>query len=123
MRMIEIQEILDKISYLRADGEYVHFSFFFLPEMYLQVSAMADDTDTGIKCRQRGRKWKLSQFMTKTEIVRVAWNAVQAFEFHEMQERFKYKGKAIFNSHIDADALAGISDKIDARDPVLMEEV
>lgn len=121
MKLIEIQEAIDRCFYARPDGEYVRF-YFNINEMYLQIHVKVDDTDTGIKSMQRGRKWKLSKFMTKTEIIRVAWNAVQAFEFHEIQERFKYKGKAIFNAHIDADVLVGISDKIDAREPVLMDE-
>jgi hypothetical protein len=120
MRFIEIADILDKIQYQMSNGEYVKFKFLFDENLaYLQIRANLEDNETGVKSLQSGRKWILSQHMTKTEIVRTAWKAVQAFEFHEMEERFKYKGKAIFNGHIDVDELANVAERVDVRTPVV----
>jgi hypothetical protein len=41
--------------------------------------------------------------------------AVLRAEEHEALESFKYKGKAVFNRHIDVDALLGEADVVDVR--------
>lgn len=72
---------------------------------YLQIQFMAPDNFTGKPERQFCRKWLLSEFMTATEIVRTAFLAVGQAERHEMEENFKYKGRDIYNSHIDVGVL------------------
>lgn len=54
------------------------------------------------------RKWQLSNYMTKTEIVRTCHLAVIQAEIHEASELFKYKGIAVFNTHRDIDELAAL---------------
>lgn len=53
--------------------------------------------------------------MVKSEVVATAMKAVLAAEEHEARELFKYRGKAIFNPHIDVDALAGVCEKVETR--------
>ncbi len=55
--------------------------------------------------RQHCRKWLLSEWMTPTEIVQTVWAAVVRAEIHEAAETFMFKGKDIFNTHIDVEAL------------------
>jgi hypothetical protein len=114
---------LAEVSCTRADGEPFSFLVKRVNESvddrhyYLQVSVMAPDTRdiTGPKLEQRGRKFLLSEFMTVTEIVRTAWKAIEAFEVHELQERFRYRGKCIFNSHISVESLVMVGDDVDVR--------
>jgi hypothetical protein len=72
---------------------------------YLQIQFVAPDNFTGKPERQYCRKWQLSEWMTKTELVRTAFLAVLQAERHETEETFKYKGADIFNSHLNVDAL------------------
>ena len=84
---------------------------------YLQVRFKAPDTmapDDAIE--QRGRKWFLSEHMTKSEVVQTALCAVLACVEHEAREEFRYIGKPIFGPHFDVDALWGICDRLDQRE-------
>lgn len=70
---------------------------------------------------QHGRKWILSQHMTKSEIVSTAFKAALTAEEHECREGFRYKGKKIFGPHFDVDVLTEIAGKkvnLDLRDKV-----
>lgn len=78
---------------------------------YLQIIFEAPDNFTGNMERQYCRKWLLSVHMTKTELVETAWKAVRMAEEHEAREQFKYKGQAIFNSHISVDKLCELCEK------------
>lgn len=68
--------------------------------------------------RQSCRKWILSQWMTKSEIIQTAFKAVLAAEEHETREKFKYNGRAIFGPHFDVEqlyCLCGDPDSLDVR--------
>ncbi len=74
--------------------------------LYLQVhDNQATDNTTGLDYRWSGRKWALSEHMTRTEIVKTALKAVMSAEEHETLENFKYKGISIFDPHINVDDL------------------
>lgn len=76
--------------------------------MTLQVEFAAPDLDDMHErriIRHRGRKWRLSYHMTKSEIVQTALMAVLAAEEHEAREQFKYRGRAVFGPHFDVDDL------------------
>ncbi len=64
-------------------------------------------------CRQPhkvlgGRKWFLSPYMTKSEVINTAFMAALAAEEHECREFFKYNGQPIYGPHWDVDKLAGL---------------
>jgi hypothetical protein len=74
--------------------------------LYLQVYCPHDfDNDTGQEVSWTGRKWMLSPYMCKNELVNTAFAAVERAVIHEMREKFKYRGEAIFNTHLDPDKL------------------
>lgn len=77
------------------------------PEMYLQVTAWrGDNVDRKApKGWVRGRKWRLSRHMVRSEVVQTALKAILTFEEHEIRERFLYRGRAIFDPHYDIDQL------------------
>lgn len=64
-----------------------------------------------------GRKWRLSPYMTRSEIVQTAFMAVLACEEHEAREAFKYMGAAVFGPHFSVDALVQLCEqgKLDVR--------
>jgi hypothetical protein len=85
--------------------------------IFLQIQFMAEDHTPKevIIERQFCRKWQLSTHMSRTELVRTAYKAVRAAEVHELQEKFKFRGVAIYNPHIDVDALYRVADEHDRR--------
>lgn len=108
MNLIEIKKFVAKnISYkdwefyIGSKGETV----------YVQIRFDAPDHDNPTKIeRQHCRKWQLSEWMTRTEIVQTCWAAVVRAEIHEAAETFKYKGADIFNTHISVDELVELCD-------------
>ena len=74
-------------------------------DLYLQVTFSSPCTVTGEKEEQFGRKWRISKYMTKSEVVLTAFKAVLAAEEHECRERFRYRGEAILGPHFDVDSL------------------
>lgn len=72
----------------------------------LQVSFYATCSKTGVRALQKGRKWRLSYFMTKNELVNTCFLAVKTCEEHEFRELFKYSGQSIYGPHFNVDLLA-----------------
>lgn len=68
-----------------------------------------DDWEQGLPREQRGRKWYVSSHSCRQEIVGVCWAAIKAACLHEAAEGFRYRGRAIFNHHIDPDVLMGVA--------------
>lgn len=84
--------------------------------LYLQVQFIAPDSVTGIPEHQYCRKWYLSPYMTKQEVVRTAYKAYEGAVLHEMQEKFLYRGRQIYNPHTNVDSLWEVANEIDKRD-------
>ena len=64
---------------------------------------------------QKGRKWVLSQHMTKSEVVATAFKAILTAEEHETRENFKYRGAPIFHPHYNVDILVEVYHNEDRR--------
>lgn len=100
----------------------VHYKdwFFYLGHdegrSWLQVKFLAPDAATGAGVVQAGRKWFLSEHMTRSEVVQTALKAVLTAEEHEARERFAYRGKRIFGPHINVDALHEVCSELDVRE-------
>lgn len=73
--------------------------------IYLQAKFPEQDIVTGKWEAQHTRKWLLSPFMTKSEIVQTAFKCCLTSMEHIAREKFKYRGKRIFGPHFDIDAL------------------
>lgn len=63
----------------------------------------------------KGRKWYVSPYSTKSEVVQTAFKAVLTALEHEVREAFLYKKKPIFGPHYDVDALVHVCDQKDVR--------
>jgi hypothetical protein len=75
---------------------------------YLQVEANDKCARSGNTITWRGRKWFLSPFMSKSEVVQTALKAVLTALEHEARERFLYRGQPVFGPHFDVDRLADL---------------
>lgn len=82
---------------------------------YIQIRQESTCNRTGKPYNEGGRKWDLSQHMTESEVVLTAWKAYLTFIEHEAREQFHYKGKKIFDPHIDVNALLEACEKISRR--------
>lgn len=92
-------------------------------QIYLQVVELNGiDNVTGEQIQWSSRKWFISPHMAVSELVRTAYKAVQTAMMHELDEKFKYKGVAIYDPHRNVDLLveiAGRNDAVDDRENML----
>ena len=98
MTKVELEDILKLVTYKEG------FSFV-VGEDFIQLKELTICNRSGEPYLSKGRKWKWSQFMTKSEVVTTALKAVLQYEEHEARENFKYKGLSIFDPHYDVDKL------------------
>ena len=113
----EIREVVEAISYkpgwsfrvepLDDNGHY------FIQVCVDETADAARDIKTGVVSGWRGGKMLVSQHMTRNEIVRTAHKAVVSAEMHELDEHFRYRGRAIFNPHLDPDQMVGFAGKLE----------
>ncbi len=68
---------------------------------------------TGLPAPWRSGKLYLSKHMTRQEIVGKAFSVIKSAEGHEMREWFRYRGRSIYNPHLDPDALWDIAGAAD----------
>jgi len=66
-----------------------------------------------------GRKYYLSDYMTKDEIVKTAYVAFESAVQHEVMEGFTVDGIVLFNPHINFEELLKVSQKEVKRDEVV----
>lgn len=117
--MTSPESAFNNLRCIRADGEPYHFCLVrrghgnsqYLA-LYVWVMTPCNHDITGPKVRQEGREWLLSKKACVNEVVHTAWKAVEAFEMHELRERFKYRDRSIFNSHIQVNALLGVAEMV-----------
>lgn len=77
---------------------------------YIQLEATTDDsTGAHEPVTWKSGKRYLSPHMCRQEIVGACFALIRDAEEHEMREWFRYKGAAIFNPHLDPDALAELA--------------
>jgi hypothetical protein len=105
------EEIIDIVGLCRAPGMYIRVhqdpSSTMPPRMYLQVGGTcADARDPRKEIKWAGRKWFLSQHMTRSEIVQTAFKAVITAMEHEVREGFTFRGEPIYGPHWDVELLA-----------------
>lgn len=78
---------------------------------YLQVQGICCDARTGQPYQSNGRKWRLSPYMTRSEVVQTCLKAVITYTEHEVREAFKYRNVPIFDPHYDVDELYELRSK------------
>ena len=75
----------------------------------------------------KGRKWRLSPYMTDGEVVATAWLALLTYQEHEAREQFTFDGVSVYDSHIDVHELVrlrkdhptgGLKERTPGRPPI-----
>lgn len=82
--------------------------------MWVQVGVTEEaeisfDPIAGERVPWRGAKHYLSPHMCRQEIVGTVFHAIERAELHEVHEWFRYRGRSIYNPHIDPDVLVGVA--------------
>lgn len=113
MDIIGISEITSKITYKPGWSIALHVEGVFGNGDRPYIQVVVDETAEAALCPFSGKRegWKggkkyLSYHMCRQEIVGAVLGAFKDAEMHEIHEWFKYKGRAIYNPHLDPDALA-----------------
>jgi len=110
----EFSAIIAEITY--KPGWYFRVGYDDYTRMWIQVGVTEEaeisfDPIEGKKVTWRGAKHFLSEHMCRNEIVSTVFHAIERAEMHEVKEWFRYKKRAIFNPHLDPDALASLAGK------------
>lgn len=113
MTWLNFMSIIGKITY--KPGWYFRTG---LEEgrMWVQVGVTEEaeisfDPIAGKKVPWRGAKHYLSPHMCRQEVVGTVYHAIERAEMHELSEWFRYKGRSIYNPHLDPDVLAEVASK------------
>lgn len=110
----EIRNLLKRIGIKLFDKEFkIRCEIdnkFDAGRIFIQVIYNAKCNKTGKEQGWHGRKFYLSDHMTKDEIVKTAYTAFKSVIEHETMESFKIDNKILFNPHINFEELLKISD-------------
>ena len=117
----EIQEILDRVQF--KDRDFILLT----PEsgeIFLQMQYWDEDVHTKEPQRQHCRKFRLSRYMTTSEIAQTCFKAVMTSQEHIAREFFTYRGEAVYCPHYDVEKLVELrrqDDVLDVRAPIPVE--
>ena len=103
------------------DVQYLDWKFnIYLDETrpIMQIECDGICNVTGKPMKWKSRKWFLTPYMTKSEIIQTAFKAVLTAQEHEVREQFKYCGLSVFDPHYDVDELV----KLRANSEVALDE-
>lgn len=76
---------------------------------YIQVTFIDKCEFSGEEEIQACRKWMLSYYMCDTEVVDTAFAAIKRAMEHEVNEKFKFAGRRVYNPHRSIYSLIEIS--------------
>ncbi len=72
---------------------------------FLQLGHHRVDTVSGATGMGKGRKWYISRWMTKNEVVQTALLGAIMMAEHAVREAFRYRGHVIYSPHLDPEEL------------------
>lgn len=112
-KWLEVVQIITSITY--KPGWYLRNGID-NGRMWVQIGVTEEaeisfDPIEGKKVPWRGAKHYLSPHMCRQEIVGTILHAIERAEMHEVHEWFRYKGRSIYNPHIDPDVLVEVASK------------
>jgi hypothetical protein len=111
----DIQSIVRQVS---LHGPLAGYSFIIRDThggIVLQATYLEADILTEVPEAQVTRKWLISPYATKSEIVQTAFKCILTSMEHRIREHFQYRGKRVFGPHFDVDDLYAICDRLDRR--------
>jgi hypothetical protein len=108
VKSLEKSLTLGQIEKALADVKYKDCSFNaeeVAGGFHLWITGLEDDTYSGQRELQQGRKWFVSQHCKKSDVIRTAFKAVSTWAEHEAREAFQYKDVRVFSPHLNVDQL------------------
>jgi hypothetical protein len=75
----------------------------------LSIEFQVPHEATGKPVVKRSRKWRMSETITKSELIHTVFMAVMNAMEQEVREQFVYRGRAIFSSSLNVESLHRIS--------------
>ena len=95
------------IAQVLADVSFEGYSFEVggMLRFWIRAHFPAPCSVTGEPITQATRKWYVSAFACKNEVVQTALKCVLTSVEHEARENFRYRGKPIFGPHFNIEAL------------------
>lgn len=108
--------LLERVHSLIKLIEYpgIDFEIFVNADGLVVIYCVAEliDNERGVLSKQKGRPWLLWLTATDQDIVQTAFKAVLTFEEHEIREKFKYRGEAIYAPHFAPDDLVDLVERV-----------
>lgn len=102
-----MQELVDLCSFEAYTFDVLTYG----KAIYVRGRYLEADIVTGKMEQQHTRKWLLSPYATRSEIVQTVFKCVVTSLEHRAREGFQYKGRRIFGPHYDVDALWALCSK------------
>lgn len=111
--MMSVQQVIDIVDRIEFPGHefylgaLTHNHAGMPTHLYIQLRFNAPDSqgDGLVEREWHGRKWYVSLHSTEGEIIQTCLKAVITAMEHEAREKFTYKGVALFQPHINIEAL------------------
>jgi len=107
----EIEIILNDV-YIRdtfTDGRFLLYDE--ADRVLVQIRFMATNHMGGPLVEQKCRKWTVSRYSTKSEIVQTAFKAAMSAVEHELRENFRYRDHPVFSPHFNVDAMVTLCEE------------
>lgn len=111
----EIRQIVSECVFDDGAPYYFHVRSDRNGDLFLQAHYIDTCVINGTPERQWTRKWKLSPYMTQSEIVQTVFLLCKTSMEHRLRERFKWRDRRVFGPHFDVQALWEICDRLDVR--------
>jgi hypothetical protein len=111
----ELNQMISDIETEYQGNPFLIFTGEHEGRLWVQVGTKRPDTYTGEIETGKGGKAYVSEFATDDEIVKKIFGLCMSYVEHETREGFKWKGRRIFNPHLDLNALWSVALKSNYR--------
>lgn len=105
--IVRIVELTNSISFL--PGWKLNFRPGVM-DSWIQWVWTDEDHIHGGEFECKGRKWRISEYMTDSEFVQTAFAAAKMCLEHEAREAFKFHGRPVMRPHFDVYKLMELCD-------------
>jgi 2,4-dienoyl-CoA reductase-like NADH-dependent reductase (Old Yellow Enzyme family) len=98
--------VVERITYKKGWRIGVHAKD---KRVYIQLHVAGVDATTGRRATWSSAKAWVSDFACDQELVGVVFKLIKDAEMHELREWFRYRDAAIYNPHLNPDALVKVA--------------
>jgi len=105
-RRLHVLMVVERITYKKGWRIGVHEKD---GRPYIQLHVNGTCSLTGKRAQWSGAKAWVSDFACDQEIVGIVYKLIKDAELHELHEWFRYRKAAIYNPHLNPDALVKVA--------------